>query len=336
LIDADAGLTRADFFPNMLTLLESPSGKLPLIANSFSIYTMIGTAEAVGHIQAWTPTALLDFVEANSSLLYPLGPQMTGKVFIMLMLSYAGPEFIDWEKNIANIDSENFINLLNASRLLPETMDEDDFFHPGFADPMLLMLRGEQLVELTNIAPNSYQFYSDILGDIVLPGIPTNEGGVHVLEQNWLMGINAATGHADGAWEFLRTFLLPTVVIEPWSLFPFPLRIDLYDAHIAELMKPNMGTDENGNPVELPWEIEFIDGDNNCYYFNFYAVTEDSAKKMRDIVESASVIVRRVHKMGLWEIIEKDLDSFFTGNRSAEDTARIIQSRVQIFLSEQG
>jgi hypothetical protein len=321
-IDADPELARSDFFPNMLSVLESRSGKLPLFANSFGIFTMIGTAESVGHIQTWTPSALLDFVEANSPLLYPLGPQLTSKMFIMLMLSYAGPEFIDWENHEANIDSENFISLLNASTLLSEPHDEN-IYHPGFADPQLLMLRGEQLVELTNIGPITYQFYSDVLGDIVVLGIPTNEGGVHILEQNWLMGINGATNHADGAWEFLRTLLLPTAIREPW-LFPFPLRIDLYDELVAELMDLDM------------WEADLIDEDGNFHHFDIHAVTEESAKKMRDIVESASVIVRRVHRLGLWEIIERDLDSFFAGNSSAEDTARIIQSRVQIFLSEQG
>lgn len=37
----------------------------------------------------------------------------------------------------------------------------------------------------------------------------------------------------------------------------------------------------------------------------------------------------------LWNHMSADLSAFFAGSRSAEDTARIMQSRVQIYLSEQ-
>ncbi|MDR2590579.1 MAG: hypothetical protein LBC71_06310 [Oscillospiraceae bacterium] len=334
-IDMDQDLNRSDFFPNMLKVLESPSGKLPLIANCFSIFTMIGTKTAVEHIQTWTPSALLSLVEDSNHLIDPLGPQLTGKVFVMLMLSYAGPEYIDWQNHESNLNSESFINLLNASRLLPEPKSEEDIISSEpLGDPMVLMAHGKQLLDLTNIGLYSYQIFSDIVGDIVALGIPTTTGGAHILEQHWLMGINANTKYADGAWEFLREFLLPTAQLDPWMLFPFPLRIDLYDELITELMIPHMEEDASGNMVEIPWEIELRDENGDIITFNVYSLTDASAMKMRNIVESAEILVRRIHRMGLWDLLEGDLDSFFDENRSAEDTARVMQSRVQIYLSE--
>ena len=65
-----------------------------------------------------------------------------------------------------------------------------------------------------------------------------------------------------------------------------------------------------------------------------YAMTEETAKNLRLFIDSAEP-VRRGISMELWHAISGDLNDFYSGVRSAEATAHIIQNRAGIWLSEQ-
>ena len=64
-------------------------------------------------------------------------------------------------------------------------------------------------------------------------------------------------------------------------------------------------------------------------------MTDEVANEVRHIVDTAVLINNNVLQQSLFDLIDGDITSFFAGIRSAEDTARIIQNRVQTFLSEQ-
>ena len=133
--------------------------------------------------------------------------------------------------------------------------------------------------------------------------------------------------HPDAAWEFIRQFLKPTENRESF----FPLRIDMFDQGIENWAKPYYGSDEDGNRIELSRGTNDF-GNGNIV--TLYHLTEDSVDILRDIVENA--ISGRTDVLGdlFYYVIEESLESFFSGIRSAEETARIIQNRAQTYLNE--
>jgi len=311
-IDSDREINRSDFFPNIMASLESSNGKIPMITNNFIMHTMVGISEVSGYVGQWTPSTLLSLIlKENENEHRVLGKQLTSTVFLNFMLSCGGSDLIDWENKEANLDSDTFINLLKTSTLLNVPQ-----FGDAFDDPFDLMARGEQLIYFdNNFTPFGIVMVTGnlvwTLDDTVILGIPTNDGGANILEPRWLMGINAASNHADGAWEFIRGFLLPTVpVFDEWGYSYFQLRIDLYE-EIIDFYKTLA-----------------LEGDNVIY-----AINDSGADFMRSVAENA---VSRRHTIvpELWDIIETDLESFFNDLRPAEDTARIINDRVQTFLNE--
>jgi len=334
-IDADSMLSRSDFFTNFLYALESPVSTLPMIANSFNIRTMVGTERTVGHIQLWTPSALLRLVERNRRINEPFGRQIDREQFINQVLWYAGFDFIDWDNHTANLDSDDFIRLLNAARLLPKPLTPDESFllpYPG--DPELALLLGNQLLEYVyDFCPSSYNLLVNVLGNVVVLGVPTSTGGVNILEQTWQMGINAASPHSDIAWEFLRGFLLPT---EEMEMFRFPLRIDMFNNLIDTLKIPHIGIDSAGNTVEIPTELVlYREGGRRPRVFEIHAITDDVVDRILYIIDTAVLNRQSVHQQALFSLVDADIASFFAREKSAEDTARIIQNRVQTFLDEQ-
>jgi len=318
-IDADPELSRTDFFLNVLEAMESPDGTLSSIVNCFAIRTMIGQTETVGHIDSWAFPDLLELMDTTAP--YPLGFWMTGEDFVRLMT----PEFVDLYTLDAKFNSDAFINLLEASRNLPASAP-DVVWGGDYVSTYTHMIRGEQLLSVAFLnGTESYRKYSAALEDITALGMPTDEGGTHIiaLDHN-RVGINAASDRASDAWEFVRRTLLPTAHIE----HRFPLRIDLYDTTIADAMTPRMETDDDGNIVEVPHAEFWIGGST----LSLFAMTPEEAQSLRALVDSAQSGGQFDH--ALWYIVSEELPQFFAGSRSAEDTARIIQNRVERFLSE--
>ena len=336
-IDADSELNREDFLPNILHAMEDSDGCLYRIANSYSVNTMIGIEENLGHIDAWTLTRMQELLEDSLHIPYPLGVLNIGLLFVHQMLG--NRDFIDYDNYQANLDNDCFVKILEIAKLLPAEQN----LEIGYTSALILMMRGEQLLEEKQFDYfRDFQGYAEVLGDsFVLLGMPSAEGGRNIVYPLNPIGIGAASAYADGAWEFLRRFLLPIEIPDKDDALgnvPFPIRIDTFEAHIEYLQTPLVGPDGNGNPVEYPrWEFTLIEWVDNRYLttdVDLYAMTDDVADKLRDFIKSAQPPARRLDS-GLTGLINGDLHALFDGVRSSEDTARIIQSRVQIYLSEQ-
>ena len=314
-LDADRTLNHSDFFPNVLAAFESPNGTLPSIANRFGIHTMIAQTETVGHIDVWTVSALLTLIE-EVPVPYPLGFWADGPHLISTVLS----SFIDWRAMEANFDSDLFLRALESSRRWPSFpplgMDWDDW-NPEFVSPFERMLQGEQLLSMAFLfGADNYRSYPAALGDITALGMPTAAGGVHeIMFTTNRVGISAETEHAAAAWSFIRQLLLPrSHNVDGWS---FPLRIDLYEAQIAAFMDAQM--------------IERWEGD---FQVDILAMTEAEVQSLRAIIDSAKPGGHFRFDSDLWEIMMEELLPFFAGESTAEDTARVIQDRVQGYLAE--
>jgi len=328
-IDADAELNRTDFFPNILKVLEGPNGTLTRVTNEFQINTMIGMADDVRHITSWTPQYLLSMMDDISHMHTPFGSWLDREDFIRSMILYSGDDFVDWSSRRAYLDSEAFKSILEIARYLPDRNDVSDINDD--LDDYTKMRRKEQLLTLNVIgSPASFQTRTVELGETITLGFPTSEGGTHfIVTSNDSLGINVSSGNIEEAWLFLRQYLLPPEE-EPTEISvgyegAFPVRIDAYDKLIEAYMTPIM---VEGN--EIP-RFDMSTGGNTIHIF---AMTQAEADKLRLIIESAKPTGRYIRDE-LWGHLRDDVNVFFNGGRTAEDTARIMQNRVQIYLDEQ-
>jgi len=327
-IDADAAIDRGDFFENALRAIESADGTLPLIGNNFSIQTMIGNRGELEGITSWTFADMRALVEQtyHTNPAYLLGEWMTGEQFLSMALMFSGQDFIDWTDGRANLDNEEFIQLLEIAAHLPAEWDTGDRDWNNWVSHYELMQRGEQLLSMAFISrPMDIQIYASVLDDVRVLGVPTADGGAHLLSMSASLGMSASSPHQDVAWSFIRETLLPDAHVD-WG---FPLRISQFDAMLEEAMTPEYWTDEDGNRHEQSrGGVGFGDG----LMIELYALTAEEGQLVRELVESASLLGR--HDETIMEMIQDETLPFFNGDRSAADTARILQNRIQTFLSE--
>jgi len=339
-IDADPEINRSDFFPNALSAMEWSDGTLPLISNKFMLDTIISRSGTLGHISIWTPEELFNLVHNTQYMLLPFGANMLRDNFLDMLIREVNIGFIDFDNYQANFDNGDFINLLETAKLLPSMSDiPPEIF--AYGDPMMEIVRmqaGEQLLSRAFFAsPDRYQAFADTFEDIIALGIPTATGGVNIIAPYSQLGIGAATEHADAAWAFLRSFLLPSAAEFSRDFggdVGFPIRIDLYNELIKDMKNPRTYLRDTGEVVEYPREIlNVYDGSGRI---ELYAMSEEVANDLRSLIDSAISLKRGVSDSDeLWEVIESDLADFYAGIRTAGETARIIQNRAKIWLSEQ-
>jgi len=325
-IDSDPELDRTDFFPNVLRAQESPAGTLPFIGNTFSIRTMITMRDTAEKLTPLTFDSIIRQLE-ESNVSHVFGEMVTRDMFLSDSLHYSGNYFIDWDNNRANLDSEEFISLLEIAARLPSWEEIHEQFSEDYGSADYIFLEyerlhsGEQL--LYPFSLQSLRIFHEtraFFGDIVAVGMPTGTGGQHVINSaHTSVGIYAGSQNQDAAWSFVRRLLMFNSVIH----LDLPLRIDRYEALVAEMMRPNIVNGEE-QPRQA-WHFPIPD---------LYAMTEEEAAMIREIIDTASLRMQYDHT--IMDIIREGSDDFFAGSRTAVDTARIMQNRVQTVLNERG
>ena len=167
------------------------------------------------------------------------------RAFLYNMLGISNV-FLDFGANRVDLDSEDFLKLLEIAARIGIGEDE---FSVG-PNAIARTLQREQWVLTAGLwSPAYYQMHTAVLGeDIAALGYPTPGGGDHAISQHPGLAISAASPHQDPAWNFVRKFLLPDAEIE----YGLPLRIDLYEAMIAEARTPLLRVNAEGQEVEVP------------------------------------------------------------------------------------
>ena len=253
--------------------------------------------------------------------------EMNAEEFLWRALWLSGDYFLDFEENRANLDNEAFINLLELAARLPQ--EDFEWGFDAFRDHVMRMRAREQLLkEAWLYSVNMYHMYRSVFEeDMVFLGWPGVDGGNHVVNFNGGFAINASAADPDAAWDFLRQFLMPGLDTMP-GMFGgspgFTLRIDELEEAIAEAMVP-----EYENNIQVPRILYSMNANVDI---PLYAMTEAEAEELRSIIWGANITGNSIGI--ILEILSEEWLPFVHGDRTAEDTARILQNRIQTFLHE--
>lgn len=140
------------------------------------------------------------------------------------------------------------------------------------------------------------------------------------------LAISAKCAHPQAAWQFLSGTLTQD---SHRHFFGIPVLQEKYEEMIAEAMEQNFYTDENGNKVEQSkMGIGYEDGT----HIEIFAAKPEEAALFRELVDSAQGRIDYDEKV--MQIILEDCAPYFAGQKTARETAQVIQSRVQTYISE--
>lgn len=162
------------------------------------------------------------------------------------------------------------------------------------------------------------------------------------------MAISASSGAKEGAWAFVRGLLLPngnargywTATGEPSDFDGFPINRETFDGQMRMGMEywtdPYTGevfTDANGDPVEFsPTALGVGKPGDIVLMAYLFAPSEAQLERFWRLYESTEQITGR--NDALLDIILEQADVYFAGDKSLEETARLIQNRAKLYVNE--
>lgn len=119
-----------------------------------------------------------------------------------------------------------------------------------------------------------------------------------------------------------------------WSL---PSNREVFDEKLRQIMTPVYLQDESGRYVldENGSKIETDQGSMKYgdIVIGYKALTQAQAEKIIALVESTERLYD--YDESIASIVTEEAAAFFYGQKSAEDAAKLIQGRVNIYVSEQ-
>lgn len=329
-------LSREDFLENILEAYTL-DGKLVSIPYSFQMSTVVGKGSEVGTEMGWTLEELIAYADAHPDAL--LFDSKTKDVIMMTLMAYNADYFIDWSTGECRFDSEEFKDILNFANRFPEEYDweKEDVSTPNKIQKGQVLLYEENIYDF-----NELQMCNEIFqGDASYIGYPTMDGSVGcMLSASQAYAITSKSGHKDGAWEFIEGFL--TKEENPdrgFSSIGFPTMKSKLNAMAADAVEVKYYTDENGelyydeNGEPIPMGggggISYEDG----WSYEYRIPTQEEVDLALSLMEIAKPVS---YSQGdeVLNIINEEAAPFYKGQKSVDEVASVIQSRIKIYVGE--
>lgn len=335
-IDADANIRREDLMTEVLDTV-SLDGKLYAVPTGFYVTALGGLQSVVGEYEGnWN----LETMELAMEKLLPeatvFNRDYTRQNVLVSYVARGIDQFIDWQTGTCYFDSPEFIQLLKFTDRFPLHIDDSDYdWETDYESDYQRMRRGAQLLSTVYFSSfDDLSVYSAALnGEPCYIGSPA--GGGNTVSSQMSLAIFSAGQSKDAAWGFVRSLLQERYQDQ---LMGFPINRRSFEKRALEAMTPEYQRDENGQFVldENGEKIEQSKGGvgwGSDEMYEIYAVTQEEYDTFLRLLESATW--SDFYDDAVMTILIEEAGPYFNGEKTAEDTAKAIQSRVKLYVAEQ-
>ena len=163
--------------------------------------------------------------------------------------------------------------------------------------------------------------YTDIFGDkLTYIGYPTTEGHGALLGVGSSFSITKNCKDTDTAWKLIRQYFLPTENEGDNNLYSYgnmSIRKDDFD----KFCEKAMSDDDRGSWGWGNFEVEIK------------PATQEQVDEVKNLIAGITAVDGSMSSE-MMNIINEEAAAYFSGQKSAEEVAKIVQSRIQVYLSE--
>lgn len=342
LMEADGDIKKDDILGCIKRTFATDDGGLWAISDEVTVSTLLGTREMLGDRTGWTLSEMIDF-----ALSLPEGTQLKyglsrdAAVYNILGQNGYGM-FIDSESNTCDFENEDFTKYLEYIATLPETYEQAtaSFGNIEYEERYTLYHSGK-----IALADEWYYGVSDWVGteavfntsDVVRIGYPTSDGkssGADVDVSPYI--ITSFCEYPDEAWDFIKSMIKPEETEDLYTYDGLPVLKDRfmkeceaeYDSLFEVYFSGGMSWGQY-NPEYDDLEAEMSEPGIRKFF-----TEEDAAEMLRWFDEEAGSPISDVVDDEITAIINEEITGYLGGAKTAADCARIIQSRVSLWLSE--
>lgn len=324
-IEADAEISKEDMAPNVLAL-GSVGDDTYILTASFMVSTMAMKASLVPNGKTLTLSELMQIESQNGNIL--AYQDVTREDIIRYAMEMNYSQFLDVESGKCAFNTPEFYALLTYANQYPEVIDWENMDDEYWMESQYAFREGKALMQYTSISSFNYIAYNEqgTFGEeIAFVGFPGNNGVTGVIFPYTQMGISADCENPDAAWEFMRQFY--TYEAQAEMTYGLPVNLDAMDELVMEAQQRPYWIDENGDKVE--YDETYWIGDQEII---IQPLTEERALEVKEYVLSVDTLY--YYDSAIVDIILEEAAPYFEGQKTAEQVADIIQSRVQIYVNE--
>lgn len=327
LIAEDEELSQVEFMQNVFDAY-SVDGKLYYVTPAFSVITMAAKTSLVGDGSDWSLEKMQQVLDDMGENVQPIG-EVTRDGFMMMAMQYCGADFVDVETGKCAFDSDDFIAMMEFAKTLPEEIDweelGDDYwssYESQYRDNRTLLLQ-MYIGYFDNL---SYQLNGYLGEPFTFVGFPTESGNGAYINASTQMVLSAKSDNLDGAWDFVRYYLTDEYQESlGWGL-SVNRRIFMEQAQKAT-RRPTYTDYETGEEVEYD-QTMYINGEDIA----IEPLTQEQLDQVIAYIETVNT--GYYYNEDVMNIINEEMGAFYSGQKSARDTAAIIQSRAQLYVDE--
>lgn len=329
LIAADSELSKVEFLENVFEAY-SVNGTLYHVVPCFYVQTMMAKTSLVGDGSDWS-------MEKMTSVLSGMGDEaqaiseLTRDNFMSTALQYCGRDFIDVATGKCNFNSQDFIQMMEFAKTLPEEIDWDSLYSDdSYWNEYDSQYRNEKTLlmplYISNFANLSTFVNGYFDGSVSYVGFPTTTGSGSYIESQNTYAISAKSDVQDGAWEYVRYYL--TDEYQKSLEYGLPVNKSILEEASKEATKKPTYTDyETGKEVEYDSTMT-INGED----ITIDPLTQEQLDQLMNLITTVNTTY--YYSDDVFNIINEEMGAFYSDQKTAADTAAIIQSRVQLYVDE--
>lgn len=328
-IEVDSELSKEDFLPNVLSAYEQ-DGKLYHTVSRVNILGWITKKSYIGEDNSWNQDVFKKLLEQHPDA--TLFKEASGKKILGEFLEGMLVSFVNWEDGTCQMQSDYFNNMLDVAKKYGQAQAEIP------SEEIIQNIREECLIfSETVINPFEIQLYNEALdGNFTVVGTPfADDTGCTFWASDIQCGIAVSSENKQGAWQFVREYLTEDYQDLKESVILFgvvddgiPIRKDCFEEFVKRY------TTTESYEKDGQW-IEPIQGNVGTSVFDYemYPMTAEQEKIFRDIVTGTTQ--KRQTDEQINQIILEEAESYFTGEKSLEETVELIQNRIETYVNEQ-
>lgn len=345
-LDKSDALKKDDFIDNIINefTYNDTLATIPSRIQIRAALAKTALSEAFGNGNGWSISELIAYSKENPET----------KVFdytynfevLNNLLLYNQDGFINYQEGKCNLDSDEFKAILEFSNEFPSpettgssmtVISSSDF--EGKSTPYKLQDNELLINEIWVDSVGQFQMYKAMFDEPSMNvGYPTIDGsylGGTLSIAGSTYAISSKSKNQEGAWDFIESVLVSDAGSDRGHYYGLPTRKALLEQVFEDAMKPDYILDENGEPMLDEDGTPIINTSTHHYNDWKYEVvmaTQEEVDELRGMIEEAQLAPTMDNEVR--SIIMEEVESYFQGQKSAEDVMTVVQSRVQLYVSE--
>lgn len=323
LMEQYEGVKKEDFLPNVLKAFELEN-KLPAMSYCFTIHTAaaknVHTGEGMEH---WT---VQDAIDAFHSIPEDMS-FVAGLSAEEYMTEHLYDICVDYTNYSCDFHKPEFTQIFNFISAIPSDNYENSDSGMNYISDYDIVRNDKALIRTENISGFNQSLGNSFVGDFAnedftFVGYPSYNGNGISSTASWMFGISESSVSKEAAWEFMN------------YLFSEDFQNSINEKHegipvIRKILDDQLENKDKTDYQSI-YSAKIFDSDDNDE--NDVYISEDAVQKLYDYITNTELDFFRDEK--IISMISEEYPAVINGEKTAEECADILQSRISVYLNE--